>query len=60
MDSNLELAAEAGDPTAMRMFGKYLFHGPDQKQDSAGRWLPAAVEAGDAEAMDNPHCFLLV
>jgi tetratricopeptide (TPR) repeat protein len=52
-DQNIELAAEAGDPTAMRVLGQYLQTCPAScaRQAEAERWLLAAAEAGDPEAM---------
>ncbi|MFG2793402.1 tetratricopeptide repeat protein [Streptomyces sp. NPDC048419] len=52
-DQNIELAAEAGDPTAMRVLGQYLQTAPEPGTDrgEAERWLLAAAEAGDPEAM---------
>ncbi|MEU1203254.1 hypothetical protein ABZ446_44630 [Streptomyces sp. NPDC005813] len=51
-DQNIELAAEAGDPAAMRVLGKYLHTAEvDANQVEAERWLLAAAEAGDLEAM---------
>ncbi|MGY6021657.1 tetratricopeptide repeat protein [Streptomyces spinosirectus] len=52
-DQNIELAAQAGDPGAMRVLGQYLHTAPEPHADpeEAERWLLAAAEAGDPEAM---------
>ncbi|MFI6566175.1 hypothetical protein [Streptomyces sp. NPDC050534] len=52
-DQNIELAAQAGDPAAMRVLAHYLqtAPGPNAGRDQAERWLLAAAEAGDPEAM---------
>ncbi|WP_141202851.1 tetratricopeptide repeat protein [Streptomyces griseorubiginosus] len=52
-DQNVELAAKAGDPGAMRVLGQYLQTAPEPYTDrvEAERWLLAAAEAGDPEAM---------
>lgn len=52
-DQNIELAAEAGDPGAMRVLGRYLRTVPEPRSNrlEAERWLLAAAEAGDPEAM---------
>ncbi|MFC8433395.1 tetratricopeptide repeat protein [Streptomyces sp. NPDC057253] len=52
-DQNIELAAKAGDPGAMRVLGQYLQTAPEPCTDrvEAERWLLAAAEAGDPEAM---------
>lgn len=49
-DPNLELAAEAGDVGAMKALGKHL-HESRGGLEHAERWLLAAAEAGDHEAM---------
>ncbi|MEW2417888.1 hypothetical protein AB0953_29840 [Streptomyces sp. NPDC046866] len=50
MDPNIEFAAQAGDPAAMRMLGQAkLREGPDP--ELARDWLLAAAEAGDPDAM---------
>ncbi|WP_146228934.1 sel1 repeat family protein [Streptomyces sp. NWU339] len=49
-DPNLELAAEAGDVGAMKTLGKHLHESPGGLEH-AERWLLAAAEAGDHEAM---------
>lgn len=50
LDPHLELAAEAGDVGAMTALGKHLHRSPG-RWDRAERWLVAAAEAGDPEAM---------
>lgn len=53
-DPSLERAAEAGDVQAMRTLGKRLAeYRPEECQTFGVRWLLAAAEAGDPEAM---HC----
>ncbi|GAA5023343.1 tetratricopeptide repeat protein [Streptomyces siamensis] len=54
-DQNIELAAQAGDPAAMRVMGHYLQTAlePHADQVEAERWLLASAEAGDPEAMFN-------
>ncbi|WP_406727383.1 hypothetical protein WJ438_26010 [Streptomyces sp. GD-15H] len=49
-DPNLELAAEAGDVGAMKALGKHLYASRGGLEH-AERWLLAAAEAGDHEAM---------
>ncbi|WP_351235346.1 hypothetical protein [Streptomyces sp. NPDC002133] len=49
-DPNLELAAEAGDVGAMKALGKHLYES-HAGLEHAERWLLAAAEAGDHEAM---------
>ncbi|MFD5968360.1 hypothetical protein ACFWGR_19380 [Streptomyces sp. NPDC060311] len=53
LDPNLELAAEAGDPTAMRMLGWHLHvTAGSASPDSPGEeWLRRAAEAGDTQAL---------
>ncbi|MGW3445625.1 tetratricopeptide repeat protein [Streptomyces sp. NPDC001076] len=48
LDPNLELAAHAGDATAMRMLGNYFM---TEDIDLAKQWLRAGAEAGDPKAM---------
>ncbi|MEU1508429.1 hypothetical protein [Kitasatospora sp. NPDC005748] len=50
MDPNVKLAAEVGDPTAMRLLGRY-FYRVRHEIGLAERWLLAGAEAGDAESM---------
>ncbi|MFF5809160.1 hypothetical protein [Streptomyces sp. NPDC012746] len=48
LDLSVEPAAEAGDTAAMKQLGQYLYECGDA---GAEKWLLAAAEAGDAEAM---------
>ncbi|MCX5367159.1 hypothetical protein OG864_51765 [Streptomyces sp. NBC_00124] len=50
LDPNVESAAEAGDPTSMRLLGNYVYRARHERS-LAEQWLLAAAEAGDAEAM---------
>ncbi|GKQ40532.1 hypothetical protein [Streptomyces sp. A012304] len=49
LDPAVETAAAAGDVAAMRQLGQYLY--ACGSADRAEKWLLAAAEAGDAEAM---------
>ncbi|WUT01066.1 hypothetical protein OHA46_32140 [Streptomyces sp. NBC_00708] len=49
LNPETESAAEAGYVPAMRQLGKYLYE--SRKPDQAEKWLLAAAEARDAEAM---------
>jgi TPR repeat protein len=49
-DPHLELAAEAGDVGAMKALGRHLYESGGSRE-LAERWLLAAAEAGDPEAM---------
>jgi TPR repeat protein len=50
MDPNVELAAQAGDAAAMRILGEHYDYYKGS-WEVAGKWLLAAAEAGDPQAM---------
>lgn len=50
-DPNIELAAQAGDPAAMRILSQYLADASQRDRILADQWLFTAAEAGDPEAM---------
>lgn len=51
LDPNIELAAQAGDPAAMRVASQQLAAYAHRASLLADQWLYSAAEAGDPEAM---------
>ncbi|MGW8359164.1 hypothetical protein ACWGK1_01120 [Streptomyces wedmorensis] len=51
LDPNIELAAQAGDPAAMRIASQQLTAYAQRTSLLADQWLYLAAEAGDSEAM---------
>lgn len=51
LDPNIELAAQAGDPAAMRIASQKLIAYAERARNLADEWLYLAAEAGDPEAM---------